>query len=261
MYVSNYDKDMDLSLKKVAAVYHPDKHRLTISLETNMSESNNIFFITKKSIRDKYSTYIYNNSHYNCNVSIFLGSACNKIGQLHMERRRKHGYVTPPSTALDELGSDLRREKEKALPSRFVSDDIVGSEEDIEDVVFQRAILPERTGNFDLDFPKSPRINKGKGKTSESAAKKTSPKLIPTVQISASEKNRPNGNTSKGRPSTKNAQEQGPNNNLDINGNIRPSGVATVQRMELASKFVSDSDRDTTDVDDIPQHTTGNKDI
>ena len=96
-----------------------------------------------------------------------------------MERRRKHGYVTPPRTALDELGSDLRREKEKALPSRFVSDDIVGSEEDIEDVVFQCAILPERKGNFDLDFRKSPRISKGKGKTSESAAKNTSPKLIP----------------------------------------------------------------------------------
>ena len=231
MYVSNYDKDMDLSLKKVATVYHPDKHRLTISLETNMSESNNIFFIPKKSIRDKYSTYIYNNSHYNCNFSIFLGSACNKIRQLHMERRRKHGYVTPPRTALDELGSELRREKEQALPSGFVSDDIVGSEEDIEDVVFQCTILPERTGNFDLDFPKSPRISKGKGKTSESAAKNTSPKLNPTVPISASEKSRPNVNRSKGSPSTKNAQEQGPNNDLDVNGNIRPSGFATVQRM------------------------------
>ena len=199
-------------------------------------------------------TYIYNNTHYNCNVSIFLGSACNKIRQLHMERRT-------PRTVLDELGSELRREKEQALPSRFVSDDIVGSEEDIEDVVFQNAILPERTGNFDLDFPKSPRISKGKGKTLESAPKNTSPKLNPTVPISASEKSRPNANRSKGSPSTKNAQEQGPNNNLDVNGNIRPSGFATVQRMEFASKFVSDSDRDTTDVDDIPQNTTGNKDI
>ena len=53
-----------------------------------------------------------------------------------MERRRRHGYVTQPCTALDELGSELRREKENALPSGFVSDDIVGSEEDIEDVVF-----------------------------------------------------------------------------------------------------------------------------
>ena len=71
----------------------------------------------------------------------------------------------------------------------------------------------------------------------------------------------PNGNTSKGSPSTKNTQEQGPNKDLDVNGNNRPPGVATVQRKEFASKFVSDSDRDTTDVDDIPQHTTGNKRI
>ena len=40
VYVSNYDRDMDINLKKVAAVYHADKHRLTISLETNMSDSN-----------------------------------------------------------------------------------------------------------------------------------------------------------------------------------------------------------------------------
>ena len=56
-------------------------------------------------------------------------------------------------------------------------------------------------------------------------------------------------------------QEQGTNNDLDVNGNIRPSGFATVQRMELASKFVSDSDRDTTDVDDIPEKTAGKKDM
>ena len=46
LYVNNYDRPMDISLKKVAAVYHPDKHRLTISLETNMSDSN--FFSYKK---------------------------------------------------------------------------------------------------------------------------------------------------------------------------------------------------------------------
>ena len=48
MYVTNYDKDMDLSLKKIAAVYHPVKHQLTISLETNMSDSNNNFLLPKK---------------------------------------------------------------------------------------------------------------------------------------------------------------------------------------------------------------------
>ena len=45
VYVTNYDKEMDISLKKVAAVYHADKHRLTISLETNMSDSKIFFFL------------------------------------------------------------------------------------------------------------------------------------------------------------------------------------------------------------------------
>ena len=45
VYVLNYDKSMDRSLKKVAVVYHADKHRLTISLESNMSESNFFLFL------------------------------------------------------------------------------------------------------------------------------------------------------------------------------------------------------------------------
>ena len=143
--------------------------------------------------------------------------------------------------------------KESALPSGFVSDDIVGSEEDIEDVVFQCAILPKRTGNFDLDFPKSPRISKGKGKRSESAAKSASAKVIATVEISGDDKNSPNTNKSKWKPSTNNTKEESVNNDLDVNGNIRPSGVATVHTKESAPKFVSESDRDSTDVDDIPK--------
>ena len=39
MYVTNYDKPMDMNLKKVAALYHQDKQRLNISLESNMSDS------------------------------------------------------------------------------------------------------------------------------------------------------------------------------------------------------------------------------
>ena len=50
MYVLNYDKSINTSLKKVAAVYHPDKHRLTISLESNMSDSNFFFYSLKYSI-------------------------------------------------------------------------------------------------------------------------------------------------------------------------------------------------------------------
>ena len=48
MYVTNYDKPMDMNLKKVAALYHQDKHRLTISLESNMSDSNYLFFTLSK---------------------------------------------------------------------------------------------------------------------------------------------------------------------------------------------------------------------
>ena len=57
--------------------------------------------------------------------------------------------------------------------------------------------------------------------------------------ISASEKSRPNAKRTKGSPCRNNAQEEGANNDLDVNGNIRPSGFATVQRMDFASKFVS----------------------
>ena len=91
----------------------------------------------------------------------------------------------------------------------------------------------ENKGNLIWTFLNHLELVRGKGKTLESAAKNTSPKLNPTVPISASEKSRPNGNRSKGSPSTKNAQEQGPNNDLDVNGNIRPSGFATAQRMEF----------------------------
>ena len=45
MFALNYDKSMDRSLKKVVVVYHADKHRLTISLESNMSESNFFLFL------------------------------------------------------------------------------------------------------------------------------------------------------------------------------------------------------------------------
>ena len=72
-------------------------------------------------------------------------------------------------------------------------------------------------GTLIWNFPESPRISKGKGKTSESAAKNTSPKLNATVPISASEKSRPNANRTKGSPCRNNAQEEGANNDLDVN--------------------------------------------
>ena len=83
-----------------------------------------------------------------------------------MARRRTHGYHTPERTALDDLGSEIRKEKEIQCPQGFSKDDMAPSEEDIEDLVFQKNVLPERTGVFELDFPSSPKVSKGRGKRS-----------------------------------------------------------------------------------------------
>ena len=63
MYILNNDKSMETSLKKVAAVYHPDKHRFTISLESNMSD-NNFFFDFKKYSIQHTTNYLYNNCYF-----------------------------------------------------------------------------------------------------------------------------------------------------------------------------------------------------
>ena len=50
------------------------------------------------------------------------------------------------------------------------ADDYVSSSKDVEDVVFQKVVQPTRTGNFDVDFPPSPKVSKGtctKGKASK----------------------------------------------------------------------------------------------
>ena len=46
MYMTNYDKPMEPHFKRIAAYYHMDKHRLSLSLESNMSDS-------------KYTTQVY----------------------------------------------------------------------------------------------------------------------------------------------------------------------------------------------------------
>ena len=114
---------------------------------------------------------------------------------------------------------------------------------------------------LDLDFPESLRISKGKGQTLESAPKNTSPKLNARVPISASEKAGPMQREVKAAP----VQTMCKNKVLIMIWTSMETldllGFATVQRMEFASKFVSDSDRDTTDVDDIPEKTAGDKDM
>ena len=56
-----------------------------------------------------------------------------------------------------------RQNKLDEVPQGFSTADIAQSDDDIEDLVFQRSILPERTGVFDLDFPESPKQSKNKG--------------------------------------------------------------------------------------------------
>ena len=70
----------------------------------------------------------------------------------YWECRRKMGYKTPPHTALDDLGSILNKERGQAKSS-FSKEDEADSDEDMADLVFRKAILPGRTGDFDKDFP------------------------------------------------------------------------------------------------------------
>ena len=61
--------------------------------------------------------------------------ACAKIKDMHMKRKKKYGYITPPRNALDDLASEVRKEKSNEIPSGFNSQDVIDSEEDVEDLV------------------------------------------------------------------------------------------------------------------------------
>ena len=103
---------------------------------------------------------------------VFEGRASNKIKSLYWEQQRKMGCKTPPRTALDDLGSILNKEREGEAKSSFSKEDEADSDEDMADLVFRKAILPGRTGDFDKDFPPSPKVAKGgKGKLKKSSEK------------------------------------------------------------------------------------------
>ena len=251
LYVSNYDRDMDINMKKVTAVYHADKHRLTISLETNMSTSKLIFFFHLRKVfyisirNDKTS------SNENITNFIFSGSASNKIKELNMAMKRKFGYKTPDRNALDDLASAVRKEKELECPAGFAKEDMASSEEDIEDLVFQRNILPDRTGVFDIDFPESPKVSKGKGKRSSvSRATKNSDKIQRDVAAISSGLH-PSTDVTDTSKDTSEVDEGSENNELDIHGNIRPSGVSTSQNVNLKPNTSDESERDITDTEII----------
>ena len=182
---------------------------------------------------------------------IFLGSASNKIKELHMTRRCRYGYKTPERTALDVLGSEVRKEKELQCPQGFSKEDMASSEEDIEDLVFERNVLPDRTGVFDLDFPESPKVSKGRGKRSNIANSSKIPNKMErevTGISSGLHLSTEIGHTSKDNPTL---DEQSESNELDIHGNIRPSGVSTSQSINPKPITSEDSDRDITDTETI----------
>ena len=79
-----------------------------------------------------------------------------------MQYKHRWGYKAPPRTKLDSLYSDEDKENNKLVSEKIINeDDCVSSSEDIEDVVFQKTVLPTHTGNFDIDFPPSPKVSKG----------------------------------------------------------------------------------------------------
>ena len=166
-----------------------------------------------------------------------------------MTRRCKYGYKTPERTALDDLASEQRREKELECPAGFSKEDMASSEEDIEDLVFQKNVLPDRTGIFDLDFPTSPKVSKGRGKRSH-IVKETEKKKINNRDGSdvSSVLDTSAGQCGPSISVQDNTEENGCTD-LDINGNIRPSGVSTSQSVILNACTSEESDRDSTDID------------
>ena len=61
--------------------------------------------------------------------------------------------------------------------------DCASSDEDVEDLVFKKAILPTRTGDFDKDFPPSPTVSKGGKNKSKKGDKAVNTSPQPTVSV------------------------------------------------------------------------------
>ena len=131
-------------------------------------------------------------------------------------------------------------------------DDCVSSSEDIEDVVLQKTVLPTCTGNFDINFPPSPKVPKG-GKVkskknggitqnspqTSKSLNKNDEENSDDVALDGNDKNVASSVTKEGKENdTQNVGDlQGGNNgekhadtnnitdDFDLNGNIRPSGT------------------------------------
>ena len=109
--------------------------------------------------------------------------------ELHNARKKKYGYRTPARTKLDSLLSgdkpDSTTEDEGCALN---ADDYVSLSEVVEDVFFQKVVLPTRTGNFDVDFPPSPKVSKGtctKCKTSKNNTTLSTIQNCPSTSMSS----------------------------------------------------------------------------
>ena len=148
------------------------------------------------------------------------------------------GYKTPPCTALHSLESILNKESEGQENTLFSKEDQAGSDEDIPDLVFRKAILPGRTGDFDTDFPPSPKVSKG-GKGAKAKLKKFSRNIskedfsqslsVPQGDVGvASQGDNPaiiSNTCTVGTVSD--SSSPGRLSDLDMNGNIQPSSRMT----------------------------------
>ena len=164
----------------------------------------------------------------------------------NLEWKREKGYkIAPPvRTKLDSLLSDEDdNSKNEEDHMSIDSADCVSSEEDVEDIVFQKSILPTRTGNFDIDFPPSPTVPKGgknKSKKGDKAVN-TSPQISVAsnknrrqnkVDVPSSPINTNSNSVNQKQPNTEEPAEAITEINpvhdpdLDIYGNIRASGCS-----------------------------------
>ena len=143
-------------------------------------------------------------------------------------------YKTPPHTALDDLGSYLNKGREGQANSSFSKEDEADSDEDMADLVFRKAILPGHTGDFDKDFPPSPKVAKGgKGKLKKSSEKVSKEDFAQSMSVpqgdgnSINQREGPDVNDNECLVATESDSiysSPGRLSELDIHGNIQPSG-------------------------------------
>ena len=143
------------------------------------------------------------------------------------------GYRTPQHTALDELQSILNKDAE-GQEQFFLKEDEVASDEDMADLVFRKAIFPGPTGDFDKDFPSSPKVAKGgKGQFKKSLEKVCNEGLPQTSSVPQGDSyciSKPNSTQIDynecviGTESDSISSSPGRLSDLDIHGNIHPSG-------------------------------------